>query len=169
MAPKKKGGKKDDPAKFADKENLARAETEVLSLQRLLEVRSQEALEARRSERLWRERVDAFSTALETQKEDTLDITADMLRQYKAMQEQLLKRVNELEQENKSLRVQLDERDEALKKIKADNSSLKKHCDAEVATYQNKMEQMQIEFAQMLRETLDKMHERLEQSHGQVA
>lgn len=42
MAPKAKGGKKDGPAKFADKENLARAETEVLSLQRLLELRSYE-------------------------------------------------------------------------------------------------------------------------------
>ncbi len=45
-----------------------------------------QAVEARRSERLWRERVDAFSQALDKQKEDTLDITADMLRQYKAMQ-----------------------------------------------------------------------------------
>lgn len=37
--------------------------------------------------------MDAFNTALEQQKEDTLDITADMMRQYKAMQEQLLKKV----------------------------------------------------------------------------
>ena len=44
MPPKAKGkGKgKDGPAKFADKENLARAETEVLSLQRLLELQSYE-------------------------------------------------------------------------------------------------------------------------------
>jgi hypothetical protein len=43
MPPKAKG-KKDGPAKFADKENLARAETEVLSLQRLLELRSFEVI-----------------------------------------------------------------------------------------------------------------------------
>lgn len=30
--------------------------------------------------------MDAFNSALEQQKEDTLDITADMMRQYKAMQ-----------------------------------------------------------------------------------
>lgn len=40
MPPKAKSKGKDGPAKFADKENLARAETEVLSLQRLLELRS---------------------------------------------------------------------------------------------------------------------------------
>lgn len=45
-----------------------------------------QALEARRSERLWRERVAAFSSAVEQQKEDALDITADMMRQYKGMQ-----------------------------------------------------------------------------------
>ncbi len=40
MPPKK--GKKDVAAKLSDKENLARAETEILSLQRLLELRSHE-------------------------------------------------------------------------------------------------------------------------------
>lgn len=43
MPPKKAGkGKKDGPAKVADKENLARAEVEVLSLQKILELRSHE-------------------------------------------------------------------------------------------------------------------------------
>ena len=42
MAPKKKAGGKDGPAKMADKENLARAEAEVLSLQHILEQRSHE-------------------------------------------------------------------------------------------------------------------------------
>lgn len=46
MPPKKGAKGKDGPAKFADKENLARAETEVLNLQRLLELRSYEV-------RLW--------------------------------------------------------------------------------------------------------------------
>lgn len=32
---------------------------------------------------------------------------------------------------------------------------------AQVLQHQHKMEEMQVEFAQMLRETLDKMHERL--------
>ncbi len=41
MPPKTKGAK-DGPAKAADKENLARAETEILSLQHLLELRSHE-------------------------------------------------------------------------------------------------------------------------------
>lgn len=42
-----------------------------------------QALEARRLERQWRERVQAFMDSLEKQKEETRDITSDMLRQYK--------------------------------------------------------------------------------------
>lgn len=159
--PPKKGGKKDGPAKFADKENLARAETEVLSLQRLLELRSFEvqayhnspvaccttdavlvlhassaarlsmpckrcssmllstlqALEARRSERLWREKTEAFTQALEQHKEDTLDITADMVRQYKAMQVTMSKRVAELEAENQALQNTVKAKDEQIAKL----------------------------------------------------
>ena len=82
MAPKKKKAAS-DPAKLADKESLQRAETEIVALQRQLELRSVEALEARRAEREWRERCIAFTDALAVQKEDTLDITADMMRKYK--------------------------------------------------------------------------------------
>lgn len=43
MAPKKKGkAKAADPAKFIDKERLKRAEAEIISLQRLLEVQTHE-------------------------------------------------------------------------------------------------------------------------------
>lgn len=41
------------------------------------------ALEARRLERQWRERVVAFAETLEKHKEETRDIKSDMLRQYK--------------------------------------------------------------------------------------
>lgn len=159
MPPKK--GKKDGPAKFADKENLARAETEVLSLQRLIELRSHESVEARRSERLWRERVDAFASALEQQKEDTLDITSDMLRQYKAMQEQMAKRIAELEADNRGLRRAAEDKDGEIAKLQAEKEALRKAADGEIGEYQRRMEDMQLEFAQMLRDTLDKMHARL--------
>ncbi|PNW84728.1 hypothetical protein CHLRE_03g156300v5 [Chlamydomonas reinhardtii] len=159
MAPKKADAAK--AAKLSEKENLARAETEILSLQHLLELRSHEALEARRSERMWRERMDAFQTAIEQQKEDTLDITADMMRQYKGMQEQLLKKVSDLEAENRQLKKVIDERDAEIVKLQQEKEQNKKSSDTEILQYQHKMEEMQVEFAQMLRETLDRMHERL--------
>ena len=232
MPPKKGGKGKDGPAKFADKENLARAETEVLALQRLLELRSFEvcacyaelmacvvdamrmgmtmvfldpllsqAIEARRSERLWRERNDAFSGALEQQREDTLDITSDMVRQYKAMQESMGKKVADLEAKNKELREKLSQRDELISKLQvrlltglttvlkwlqidsmirhmvlpnhhdelmmllkpsqSEQDAVRKGAEVEVLEMQRKMEDMQINFSQMLKDTLDQMHSRL--------
>lgn len=76
-----------------------------------------QALEARRSERLWREKTEAFTQALEQQKEDTLDITADMVRQYKAMQVTMSKRVAELEAENQSLLDTVKAKDEQIAKL----------------------------------------------------
>ncbi|EFJ48904.1 hypothetical protein VOLCADRAFT_90652 [Volvox carteri f. nagariensis] len=160
MPPKKKNDLA-KAAKMADKENLARAETEILSLQHLLELRSHEALEARRSERMWRERMEAFTQALEQQKEDTLDITADMMRQYKGMQEQLLKKVADLETENRQFKKTIEERDSEIAKLQMEKEQQKRASDLEILQHQHKMEEMQVEFAQMLRETLDKMHERL--------
>ncbi|KXZ47670.1 hypothetical protein GPECTOR_33g552 [Gonium pectorale] len=146
---------------MADKENLARAETEILSLQHILELRSHEALEARRSERMWRERMEAFNQAIEQQKEDTLDITSDMMRQYKGMQEQLMKKVADLEAETRQLKKVIEERDAEIARLQHEKEQQKKATDQEILQYQHKMEEMQVEFAQMLRETLDKMHDRL--------
>lgn len=114
-----------------------------------------------------------------------LDITADMTRQYKAMQEQLIDRVNKLENQNAELRDQLGKcsrdarasiRDmtncdalaelsraayEELRKEKESSLNLK---DAEISELRQKMEEMSQEFADMLRETLDKMSEKVEKS-----
>ncbi len=277
--PPKKAGKKDGAAKLADKENLGRAEAEVLSLQRLLELRSFEAsvfcsrwrlaaqcrgrvrgwstldldrageaqqaergpqvesvcssavvlccvqaVEARRSEKLWRERMDAFGQALEKQKEDTLDITADMVRQYKAMQVLVVpahwrarwvprtrlrtpahqasrlvhagatvekgggagegqrpaaaNRGGEAGRDRPAQRG----RHRAQKGVRRRGALLRDvewvsagggapttvqgcccstPCPAQVLEYQRRMEEMQLDFTQMLRDTLDKMHDRL--------
>mmetsp|Transcript_26882 Transcript_26882/g.37110 ORF Transcript_26882/g.37110 Transcript_26882/m.37110 type:complete len:83 (-) Transcript_26882:429-677(-) len=74
--PAKKGKKKDamDPVEFEAKDNLRRAEAEIFSLQRQLDVAGQEMQYAREHEREWRERLDAFGLAMEQQRENTLDI-----------------------------------------------------------------------------------------------
>ena len=161
MPPKKAGKSKDGPAKFADKENLARAETEVLSLQRILELRSFEALEARRTERIWRERNEAYSQAMEQQREDTLDITSDLVRQYKTMQEKLGHQLEALEGDNIKLKQLVEEKEKTIQRLEGEQEAIRKKAEAEILSYQKEMADMQVQFATMLRETLDKMHEKL--------
>uniref|UniRef100_A0A061RAJ1 Dynein regulatory complex protein 12 n=1 Tax=Tetraselmis sp. GSL018 TaxID=582737 RepID=A0A061RAJ1_9CHLO len=167
MAPKKKKGSKDvAAAKFVDKENLRRAEVEILSLQQLAEQRSADALEARQAERAWRERVDAYGMAIEQQREDTLDITSDMLRQYKAMQEKLLNRIDGLEKKNKELLGQVDDREGKIRELQEELSKERSERQEEVRRLNGTIEQMQGEFAEMLKETLDKMYDKLDAAHS---
>jgi len=79
MPPKKKAAL---GAKSGDKE--ARLETEVASLQRLLEIRSCETVAARRCEQERRAEAAAAAEALAQTRVDMLDVKADMLRKYQA-------------------------------------------------------------------------------------
>uniref|UniRef100_A0A7S1T166 Dynein regulatory complex protein 12 n=1 Tax=Tetraselmis chuii TaxID=63592 RepID=A0A7S1T166_9CHLO len=166
MAPKKKGAKKEvAAAKFVDKESLRRAEVEILTLQQLTEQRTADALDARRSERNWRDRVGAYGVAIEQQREDTLDITSDMLRQYKAMQDQLMKQVDNLEGQNRDLQGQLKSKEERVEQLEEELRDERRGREAEVKRLQGTIEEMQGEFAEMLKETLDKMYDKLDRAH----
>ena len=46
-----------------------------------------------------------------------MDITSDMVRQYKAMQESMGKKLADLEAKNKELREKLSQRDELISKL----------------------------------------------------
>mmetsp|Transcript_15794 Transcript_15794/g.44194 ORF Transcript_15794/g.44194 Transcript_15794/m.44194 type:complete len:174 (+) Transcript_15794:286-807(+) len=163
MAPKKKKGAKEiKAAKFVDKEHLRRAEVEILTLQQLSEDRAAEALDARRRERTWRERMDAYGVAIEQQREDTLDITSDMLRQYKAMQDKMMRQIDELEASNSKLRDELKVKQETIGKLEGDLEQERNDRAAEVNQLNKTIEQMQGEFAEMLKDTLDKMYDKLD-------
>ena len=82
---------------------------------------------------MWRERMEAFSQAIEQQKEDTLDITSDMMRQYKGMQEQAIKKVSELEAENRQLKKTVEEKDAEIAKLQAEKEQQKRASDLEVS------------------------------------
>jgi uncharacterized protein YukE len=77
------------------------------SLQMQLAERHEQAVKAMESKRELQERVSALQGAFERERGETFGITQDMTRQYKSMQEELLNRVNALENTNAELRDQL--------------------------------------------------------------
>mmetsp|Transcript_63217 Transcript_63217/g.199987 ORF Transcript_63217/g.199987 Transcript_63217/m.199987 type:complete len:175 (-) Transcript_63217:42-566(-) len=171
MPPKKKGGKgkkvNDNPAAFEAEEKLKRAEAEILALQRLLDHHREESHQSRLSEKEWRERVDAFQVAMEQQRENTLDITSDMSRQYKAMQEQLIKRNDQLEKDCKHLTAEVKQKDEEIGELRGELDMSKKDMEELKKDNQEKIEALTNDFEKMLSETLDKMQERLRDVEGE--
>jgi len=98
----------------------------------------------------------------ETEKNNTFAVSSDMTRQYKAMQEDLLKRINVLDitiQEHKDQLELARQANEDMRKQRDQELALK---DAQIADLKQKMEDMALEFGDMLKETLDKMSEKIE-------
>eukprot|EP00983_Pelagomonas_calceolata_P052656 1142942-Pelagomonas_calceolata.AAC.1 len=84
------------------------------------------------------------------------------------IREQLMKKIDDAEQENQVLRQAGEQKDKEIQQLQADLRALRKNCDAEIMEMQRKMEDMQVDFTQMLRDTLDSMHKRLAKSQGIV-
>jgi uncharacterized protein YhaN len=92
----------------------------------------------------------------------TFEITQDMTRQYKAMQEELLARINKLEETIQDLNDRLAEADIRQERVLKDKNSIISMKDNEISDLKAKMDDMAEEFGEMLRETLEKMRERIE-------
>jgi len=171
MAPKKggKGGKdkgKDKggeaSAEMTEKELLEQAKLRIESLEQQLVWREEKVQISLQAQRELQDRVTAYHQDFEREKEDIFDISADMTRQYKGMQEELIAQINKLEQT-------IAERDDQVEKLQVALEEVRRQMTVELALKDNeiegqkqKMEDMAMEFGEMLKETLDKMSEKIE-------
>lgn len=168
-APAKKGGKDGNPENGGELDEATKTKLFMLTCQSLqvqLAERSEEASRALAQKRELQGRVEQMSKDLDEERERTFEITQDMTRQYKGMQEELLSRINKLEETVQELNDQLSESDVRMERLMKDKSSIIQMKDAEIAELRAKMDDMAEEFGEMLRETLEKMRERIEITSG---
>jgi len=141
---------------------LEQARLRIESLEQQLVWREEKVQTALQGQRELQDRVTAYHTDFEREKEDIFDISADMTRQYKGMQEELIAQINKLEQT-------IAERDDQVEKLQVALEEVRRQMTVELALKDNeiegqkqKMEDMAMEFGEMLKETLDKMSEKIE-------
>lgn len=139
------------------------------SLQVQLSERTEESSKAMAGKRELQARVEQLAKDFEEERNTTFEITQDMTRQYKGMQEELLSRINRLEETLQQLNDQLAEADLRQERMLKDKNSIIQMKEDEIAELKSKMDDMAEEFGEMLRETLEKMRERIEVSSGQFA
>jgi len=104
MAPKK-GGKKDGKkdkkdeasAEMTEKDLLDQARLRIESLETQLTWREEKTAAAVAAQKELQQKVAHYHADFEREKEEIFDISADMTRQYKGMQEELIAQVNKLE------------------------------------------------------------------------
>eukprot|EP00605_Chrysophyceae_sp_TOSAG23-4_P001515 GSChrysophyteH1.ASY1.ANO1.1662.1 assembled CDS len=136
------------------------------SLQVQLAERTEESSKALAAKRELQARVEQINRDFEDEKNATFEITQDMTRQYKSMREELLNRINLLEESVQSLNDQLADADIRQERLLKDKNAIIQMKDEEITELKNKMDDMAEEFGEMLRETLEKMRERIEVSSG---
>lgn len=161
-------GEQDKKSKTNDEPDLNVEEKLALALGRMEALEREATLAAENAHRAvtsrdeLRARVLAYHKDFEAERTERADIVADMTRQYKAMQDELLGRITALEGQVVDVSSQLELAHVALAETKREKDGIIAAKDAVIAEQKTKMEEMAVEFGDMLKETLDKMSERIE-------
>lgn len=162
---KKKGGKAKkgggDDGEVGDKEKFRLLFAENQSLKRQLADRRNDAMSAISKKKELEARVADLKRDFEREEKATFSITADMTRQYKDMQEDLIKRINEAENTITELKDQLELQGLAYEDLKKEKDRALAIKEAEIVDMKQKMDDMSAEFGDMLKATLEKMSERI--------
>jgi hypothetical protein len=118
-------------------------------------------------------RVIELEALYKNEKEKLFCIVSDMTRQYKQMQDELLKEINKLKQTvidkdeiiSNIISYQynhIENKEAYIQEINKDYEYRLKKKDDEINDLKRRIEEMSAEFAKMLKDTLDKMSERIE-------
>merc|ERR1719183_2764929 len=130
---------------------------QVETLERELQVKSGEAEESLRSEIELRAKVDQMEEHFTQEQSTTFAVTADMARQYKALQEELIYKINSLETQLTEQKEELDITNHELHELIRDKDDDIEHKEQQITQLNERMNEMSSEFAHMLSETLELM------------
>jgi len=111
--------------------------------------------------------VNDMTKQFDEEQKNTFDITRNMTRQYKCMQENLLKQITEAHQTINQLKMELDKSHQAVKDTQEEMHKAVDAKDRVIANLNTRMEAMANEFGEMLKETLEKMRDRIEVTNTQ--
>jgi chromosome segregation ATPase len=151
------GGDLGDP-----KVELEMYKSQVEALKLELSQRTAQAMRAEKEKRELQSMLRDLKGDFKDTAEDTLAITSDMTRQYKAMEEHFMSDINSLERQVQELKDELAESRVHYEELQAEKDAVVAAKDEEIRALQGKMNDMATEFAEMLQETLSRMADKIE-------
>merc|ERR1711988_1322648 len=117
--------------------------------------------EALRSEIDLRAKVDQMEDDFKQEQSTTFAVTADMARQYKSLQDDLIHKINSLETTLTEQKEELDMTQHELRELILDKDDEIALRDQAISELKQRMEDMSNEFAQMLNSTLKLMKDHM--------
>jgi predicted phage tail protein len=147
---------------MSEEEILRKKQMQLESLERQLIHRTEESDLARAEEQELREKCEQLQRDYDAVQMERFDIISDFTRQHKSMQDELIARITVLENTICDLKDQLELSRIALDETRKEKDQIIAQKDKEIAEQEQKMAEMTDEFHEMLKNTLDKMSERIE-------
>lgn len=138
-------------------EEQQQAKLRIETLERFLVLRNEQTQRAKMEKEEMRERLKQLDEDFEKEKMERFHIASDMIRQYKTMERTLLDKIDEAENKNNLLNDRLALSKIALEETKKEKDQIIEMKMKEIEEQKQKMEDMVIEFGEMLKETLAKM------------
>jgi len=153
----KAGDKTEGDVINEQKEEIKRLKLRIETLERYMVLRSEQTQKAKASELELKSKLIQLDEDFEKEKMERFHIASDMIRQYKALQKTLIDKLNISEQKNTSLSDQLHLAKVALHEVKKEKDQIIEMKQREIEEHKQKMQSMVVEFSNMLKETLAKM------------
>lgn len=160
---KKKGGDKGAPLGIPldldEKTMYLQLQSE--TLERELEIKTKDGHVSLEQDKKLRLMVDTMEADFKKEQLTTFAVTADMARQYKALQEDLIHIINSLETTLTEQKEELDMTNHELKELIKDKDEEIQAKDNTIEELKSRMEEMAVEFADMLNTTLKLMKDHM--------
>merc|ERR1719183_3294124 len=134
---------------------------QVETLERELQVKASHADEAIRSEMELRLKVEQMEEDFKQEESTTFAVTSDMARQYKALQEELIYKINSLETQLTEQKEELDITNHELRELTKNKNDDIEYKEEQIKQLNDRMNEMSHEFANMLSETLELMKQHI--------
>lgn len=112
--------------------------------------------------RIFEAQVKQLSSDIERERADRHDVAVDMTRQFKSMQDELLKDIIDRERGIEVVRAQNAKEKIQLESDLRERDELIQRKDNEILDLKNRLDQLSREFSAILRETLDTISEKIE-------
>ena len=158
---KKKAGAEDDGELNPDGLAAKMLFAENFSLKRQLAERREDALLAISQRKQLQAQIEDLKRDFEREEKSTYAITADMTRQYKDMQGELIKRINGAENTITEFKDQLELQRVAYEELKREKDRAVAAKETEIVELKTRIDELCAEFGDMLKGTLEKMSERI--------
>lgn len=137
-------------------------EGQTLSLQTQLAERSETTVSiSNKNERLEKS-LDEINQTIDKERTLTCNLTRDMTRQYKGMQDELLNKINQREHEIQQLREEIQQEKIGKKKVVGEKDGVIRRKDEIIEKLKNQIEEQCMLFTKMLNDALEQMKDKVE-------